>query len=284
MIRINQKASFSFVFFGIMISLISGNLTLLSTTSVIAGESAPADATINVLTRHSSTIFNAVELAFKSSSYAPSGTIDIVFKARDAHQWPTYIDDGDIDLAWGGGPTLFDEQMERGNLLPITQSSITTEIASMNDTYWQGPPAGTIAGSPMYRYDNGDLMWVGSAIASFGFTVNSFKLEAQGLPTPSKWEHLGHPIYYRDTPAVAIGNAPDTTSNTRIYEIILQKYGWDLGWAILTMMGGNSVIKTGSTEVLVAVEEGAVSIGTTIDFYGFEAELKYDYCTYVLPD
>ncbi|MFX0113035.1 MAG: ABC transporter substrate-binding protein [Candidatus Hodarchaeota archaeon] len=248
------------------------------------GNNSPNATTIQVLTRHSSTIFNEMEDAFKSSTYAPSGDIDIIFRAFDAAQWPTTIAQGDIDLAWGGGPTLFDEQMTRGNLRAITETAILTEIADMNTTYWQGPPVGTIAGSPMYRYSGGDLMWVGSAIASFGFTVNEFELENRGLPAPTKWEHLAHPNYYRDTPAIAIGNAPDTTSNTRIYEIILQHYGWDLGWAVLTMMGGNSVVKTGSTEVLVAVEDGDVAIGTTIDFYGYEAELEYEGNRYILPE
>ncbi|MHA2270656.1 MAG: ABC transporter substrate-binding protein [Candidatus Hodarchaeales archaeon] len=284
MIRINQKASIIFVLFGFMLSVVGGNLTLLSTTNVTASESAPNATQIKVLTRHSSTIFNEMEDAFKASSYAPSGDIDIVFKTFGPSQWPATIAQGDIDLGWGGGPTLFDEQISRGYIRPITEAAILTEIGDMNATYWQGPPAGTIAGSPMYRYSGNDLMWVGSAIASFGFTVNEFELENRGLLAPSKWEHLAHPTYYRDTPAIAIGNAPDTTSNTRIFEIILQHYGWDLGWAVLTMMGGNSVIKTGSTEVLVAVEEGDVAIGTTIDFYGYEAELEYEGNRYILPE
>ncbi|MFW9914463.1 MAG: ABC transporter substrate-binding protein [Candidatus Thorarchaeota archaeon] len=263
--------------------------TALSPTIARAGTSKPATTTINVLTRHSSSIYNEVEKAFKASSYAEGlGDIDILFWAYDGAQWAATIGQGDIDLGWGGGPTLFDQQMARGNLKPITQADhadILAEIANINTTYWQGPPAGTIAGSPMYRYSSGgDLMWVGSAIASFGFTINEIEIENRGLPEPSRWEHLAHPVYYRDTEAIAIGNAPQTTSNTRIYEIILQKYGWDLGWGVLTMMGGNAVIKPGSTEVLQAVEQGDVAIGTTIDFYGYEAEIEYEGNRYILPE
>lgn len=268
---------------------IVGPWTIMSPTSAKASESKPAATTINVLTRHSSSIYNEIEKAFKASSYSQGlGDVDLLFWAYDSAQWSTTIGQGDIDLGWGGGPTLFDQQMARGNLQAITQAdkaSLIAEIASINTTYWLGPPAGTIAGSPMYRYSSGgDLMWVGSAIASFGFTINEIEIENRALPEPSRWEHLAHPAYYRDTPAVAIGNAPQTTSNSRIYEIILQKYGWDLGWALITMTGGNAVIKPGSTEVLQAVEQGDVAIGTTIDFYGYEAEIEYEGNRYILPD
>ena len=73
--------------------------------------------------------------------------------------------------------------------------------------------------------ESNNLKWVAAAISSFGFTVNNKTLDQRNLPFPTTWEDLASPEFFTSIAQnnIAMGNAPDTTSNTRIYQIILQK-------------------------------------------------------------
>ncbi|MBN1786245.1 MAG: ABC transporter substrate-binding protein [Candidatus Methanofastidiosa archaeon] len=230
--------------------------------------------TITIITRHDTSIQEAFETAFLDSDYAKDANIDKVrFMQPVSGLWPTAIDNGGIDVAWGGGPTLFDQLMEL-DYLDVLTNDILPEMQYIDDN---------IGGAAMKRYSNGNVVWVAAAISSFGFTVNHNVLDAYDLEKPETWDDLADPNYFRDPPVIGVGNAPDTTSNTRIYEIILQNYGWEEGWVKLTQIAANSGIYYGSVDVLNAVETGTIAIGTTIDFYGYSSMEDYTYTEYVIP-
>lgn len=139
----------------------------------------------------------------------------------------------------------------------------------------------------MKRFDgHGRVLWVAAAISSFGFTVNNDFLADAQLPVPNKWEDIANETYGKllPQPSISMGNAPGTTSNTRIYEIIIQAFGWDEGWRILTRMAGNAGIYGGSVETQNAVEQGDVGVGMSIDFYGYTSQIDYPNCQYILPE
>lgn len=234
--------------------------------------------TLKIITRHDTAIWNVFRDSFLASQLAAdANVVAIDYVSPLAPQWIDVILNpaGMPDVAWGGGPTLFDELIAAGLL------------SKMNGTYMEEVAARVpdeIAGAPMKRNDtDGDNLWIAAAISSFGFTVNNETWAAKSLPWPSTWENLTSPDYYHPTATIAMGNAPGTTSNTRIYEIIVQKFGWDLGWDTLTWMGGNAKIYGGSVQTQTAVETGEVAVGMTIDFYGYTSMYKYSYCQYVLP-
>ncbi len=234
--------------------------------------------TLKIITRHDTAIWNVFREGFLTSQLAAdANVVAIDFVSPLAPQWIDVILNpaGMPDVAWGGGPTLFDELIAAGLL------------SKMNGTYMEEVAdrvPDEIAGAPMKRNDtDGDNLWVAAAISSFGFTVNNETWAAKSLPWPSTWENLTSPDYYHPTATIAMGNAPGTTSNTRIYEIIVQKFGWDLGWDTLTWMGGNARIYGGSVQTQTAVETGEVAVGMTIDFYGYTSMNKYSFCQYVLP-
>ncbi len=144
----------------------------------------------------------------------------------------------------------------------------------------------TIAGAGMkLNNTSGDLIWVANAISSFGFTVNHKFLDDHGLPVPHTWEELASPAYYIDpsVKAISMGDPPLTTSNTRIYQIILQAFGWEEGWSIMTRMGANAGIYPGSVDTRAAVVSGEVGIAMTIDFYGVIAVDENPDCEYIIP-
>ncbi len=237
---------------------------------------------LKVITRHPADILEKARDAFLKSPLAKKYCIkDIRMISVPPGLWPTYIEKQHIDVAWGGGPTLFDLLFKKGLLRPL-QTKLALEAAS------QIPD--TFAGQPMKRVKDGKIYWVAAAVASFGFTVNYDVAKQLGFDVSKlkSWrdlasDELGIILAKHGTPALAIADPTQSTSNTRIYEIILQAYGWEEGWRILTLMAANARIEPASGLVRDDVINGIVMVGITIDFYGYTAERINKACKYILP-
>lgn len=245
----------------------------------------PRGIILRVITRHPYDILEVARKEFLKSEFAKKYHIkDIMWLSVDAPQWVTIIRESakekgrGIDVAWGGGPTLFDMLAKKGLLAPLTSPVVLKEVDKIPDE---------IAGSPMKRKnEKGQIIWVAAAIASFGFTINKHKLAEKGLPLPEKWADLASETYAVTLPTPIIGTADPTrsTSNTRMFEIILQAYGWEKGWKILTLLAANARVYDASGLVRDAVIRGDIGAGTTIDFYGYTAQLQNpEACLYILP-
>ncbi len=261
------------------------NLELVFITTTEPPE--PTGTKIRILTRHGSDIYiNARSEFYKSDIAAEYGIVDgmIEFVPLSSSLWiDTILNSQDlagkeIDIAWGGGPVVFDLVHEAGLLAPLTDPDLIALMDTLPDE---------ISGVSAKRYKDDQVHWVGSAISSFGFTINTDYLEQEGLPEPTSWLDLASETYAVTLPNPSIGTADATlsTSNTRIFEIILQNYGWVEGWKTLTLIGGNSRIFDKSESVRDGAITGVIGAGTTIDFYGYTAQLKNpDFCKYVLPE
>jgi ABC-type Fe3+ transport system substrate-binding protein len=239
----------------------------------------PAGKTLRVITRHDSTIWTIFEPAFLASDYAKQlNIVDIEWISPDPGLWRDTIKATELDVAWGGGPTLFDQLLRDDQIQPLSGVSVLSVVDQIPDS---------LGGAPMKRRNQqGQVVWVAAAISSFGFTVNQGFLKRYGLPTPQRWEDLADTAYLKPIKTISMGNAPHTTSNTRIYIIILQCFGWDKGWSILTRMAGNAKIYSGSgisVDVQSASETGEVGVALSIDFYGYTSQLKNPDCRYIIP-
>ncbi|ABM79944.1 ABC transporter substrate-binding protein [Hyperthermus butylicus] len=238
---------------------------------------------LTVLTRHPADIQEQARDLFLESDLAKRYCVkDITFIAVPPGLWQTFIEKQNIDVAWGGGPTLFDLLFKKGLLKPL-ETQIALEAAS------QVPD--TFAGQPLKRVKDGKVYWVAAAIASFGFTINTEVAQQLDYDVSKlkSWrdlasDDLGLILVQYNTPALAIADPTQSTSNTRIYEIILQTYGWDEGWRILTLMAANARIEQSSGLVRDDVIAGIVMVGITIDFYGYTAERINPACKYILPE
>jgi ABC-type Fe3+ transport system substrate-binding protein len=248
-------------------------------------DTGPDRVELKIITRHGSDILFKARAAFLETDIAAEYGItereQIKFLGVSSSLWTdTITRSGDIDIAWGGGPVVFDIVNSEGLLSPLESDEVTAILDILPDE---------ISGAASKRIIDGDVMWVGSAISSFGFTINKEFLETEGLVEPTTWMALGNETYAQFSlfPSVtAIGTADATlsTSNTRMFEIILQTYGWKDGWELLTLMGANSRIFDKSESVRDAAIQGIIGAGTTIDFYGYTAQLEEpDLCKYVLP-
>jgi ABC-type Fe3+ transport system substrate-binding protein len=218
-------------------------------------------------------------LFLKSDVARRYGIKDIIFRPVAAGQWRALIQAGQVDVAWGGGPTLFDSLYKDGLLLPLEGEEVKAALAQIPKT---------IAGMPMTRTGpDGKVYWVAWAVSSFGITINTKVLKRIGLAEPKTWADLASLDYGRGVlmgfPAAGLANLPASTSNTRIAEIILQAYGWDEGWRVITLTAANGRIFGGSEPVRDAVIAGEIGAGWTIDFYGYTAQLQNPDAKYVIP-
>jgi ABC-type Fe3+ transport system substrate-binding protein len=242
------------------------------------GTGAP-EQSVTVLTRHDVAIHAAYEAAFLASDFAVENRItDVVWKTQDGGFWDDVIAAGGVDVLWGGGPTLFDQMQRDGNLEPLNWASIEAVLDAVPDE---------IANTDMKRLDsNNDVVWCAAAISTFGFTVNHAFLDANSLPTPNNWTHLAQPIWgsLLPTATIAMGNAPATTSNTRIYEIITQGMGWEAGWVTMARMAGSARLYPGSVQTQAAVENQEVGVSMSIDFYGYNTQANNPDCEYIIPE
>ncbi|MEM2004706.1 MAG: ABC transporter substrate-binding protein [Zestosphaera sp.] len=234
-----------------------------------------------VITRHSGDIQDIARRAFLESGIAKKYNIkNVEFKYIEAGWWVDTIKKKDYDVAWGGGPTLFDTVYQAGLLAPLTSPEVLEAVSQIPDY---------IAGAPMKRVgSDGRIYWVAAAMSSFGFTINTRTLANYGLPQPGSWRDLGNIDYAKKLVslgswAVGIADPTQSTSNTRMYEIILQAYGWDEGWKVLTTMAANSKVYSGSADVREGVIIGEVDVGITIDFYGYIAHYQNPDCKYIIP-
>jgi ABC-type Fe3+ transport system substrate-binding protein len=254
--------------------------TTEETTYTLDFSLAPSSITLQVITRHGADITMLAEQMFLQSEYAERYNIkDITWMPISSALWvETIRRKGDIDLGWGGGPVHFDIVYNEGLTSPLVSNEVHEYLDQIPDM---------MSGVPAKRIDDGEVHWVGAAISSFGFTINTQVLEYEGLPQPTKWTDLANETYAVTLPSPIIGTADAilSTSNTRIFEIIIQTFGWEEGWKILTLMGANSRIYDRSESVRDGTIIGEIGAGTTIDFYGYTAQLQNPgVCWYVFPE
>jgi ABC-type Fe3+ transport system substrate-binding protein len=175
-----------------------------------------------------------------------------------------------LDVLYGGGIDPF----------------ITMEQANLLTPY--DPPADILAAIPAQL--NGTNIidpkheWFGTALSGFGILTNQRVREAAGLPEVHTWSDLTDP---RLQGWISASDPRASGSALVIYEIILQAYGWDKGWAVLTEMSGNirNFLSSAAASV-VEVGAGDAAYGVAIDQYG-QAQVAYygkENVTFTLPE
>ena len=138
-----------------------------------------------------------------------------------------------------------------------------------------------LAGVPLYDPDH---VWYGATLASFGIVYNKVVLRLTKLPVITTWEDLASPGAFG-----WVGSADPRKSGSvhLVYEIILQAYGWEKGWRIITGLGANVRNFTNSmTQTPKDVAIGEVAYGLAIDFYAWAQvkEAGSDKIGFVMPD
>lgn len=175
-----------------------------------------------------------------------------------------------IDMMFGGGSDPFMELARLGLLAPYR---LPGALLSML-------PA-EVGGYPVY---DAGYRWYGATMAGFGIVYNKRVTQLVDLPLPETWEDLTDPRLYSWVGAAD----PRKSGSAHVpFEIILQVYGWERGWQIITALGANArgFANTGS-QVPKDVTSGEVAYGMAIDFYAW-AQINAvgpDMIGYTMPD
>ena len=157
-----------------------------------------------------------------------------------------------IDVLYGGGVEPFLELEKEGLLTPYD------------------PPPDILAPIPpklggMDIFDPGHE-WFGAAFSAFGIITNERVRQAVGLPKVYTWADLADPRVYG---WISASDPRASGSALQIYEIILQSYGWEKGWSVLTEFSANvRNFLSSSASSAVEVGVGDAAYGVAIDTYG----------------
>jgi ABC-type Fe3+ transport system substrate-binding protein len=175
-----------------------------------------------------------------------------------------------VDVLYGGGVDPF---------LDLKKDGLLTRY---------DPPPEILAQIPA-KLNGMDLMdpdheWFGAVLTGFGIITNERVRQAVGLPVVRTWADLADP---KLVGWISASDPRASGSALAIYEIILQSYGWDTGWAILTETSANVRQFLGSSAAsAVEVGVGDAAYGVAIDTYGQAQSGFYgrDNVRFLLPE
>ena len=174
-----------------------------------------------------------------------------------------------VDIVFGGGTDPYIYLKEKGLLAPYRlPRPILSAIAP------------DIAGLPLYDPDH---TWYSASMTGFGIIFNRAVLKKLGLPEPGTWADLARPEYFS---WVGCADPRKSGSAHMAYEIILQAYGWEKGWQVLSAIGANARGFTSAAgQVPKDVTAGEVACGLSIDFYAWAQVRIYgpEVVGFVLP-
>jgi iron(III) transport system substrate-binding protein len=156
----------------------------------------------------------------------------------------------DIDLVFGGGP-IFDQMKQ---LAMLQKATLPQDVLAAI------PPKA--AGQPLLDPDG---YWYGTAISTFGLVYNRTLIKDKGLPEVKDWLAVADPKYFG-----YVGAADPSKSSTalKVYEVILQAYGYERGMGVLARLAGNArEFYTQAGDVPRNCAQGFIAVGPCIDFY-----------------
>lgn len=188
------------------------------------------------------------------------------FLVAEYHSGPS----AGVDVLYGGGIISYLELKKEGLLTrydppPVILMQIPTHLNGM-------------------EIIDPDHEWFGTCLSGFGIITNEKVRQAAGLPEVQTWADLTDP---RLAGWVSACDPRASSSVLQIYEIILQSYGWDKGWAVLMEMSGNvRHFLSSSAASAVEVGLGDAAYGVAIDSYG-QAQAGYygpDNVSFSLPE
>jgi ABC-type Fe3+ transport system substrate-binding protein len=217
---------------------------------------------LTVVTRLAPEEGNALRERFLKSDIASrAGISDVEFRKEDVGKWRSFVESGAVDIFFVGGYSVYMSLCREGYLEPISSRDVIDRASSI--------------GAQIFRDDRGNTCFISVSRTIFSFTVNNDYLARYSLPKPRSWEDLASPNFsaslLRGDPAISFPTPSKSTTAARTVELILQKYGWDRGWQILTLIGANSKIVESSERARDDVATGISGAAPTVLVYGLRA-------------
>ncbi len=206
----------------------------------------------------------AIRRAFLNSSIAKEyNIIDIEFRKEDYSKWAELSESGYVDGFFVGEKYIYDVLCGEGRLSSFTLKELVDVVKRLDRRY--------------YGMDSkGGYCWVAVGQAVYGFIINKVFLEKHGLQEPQKWSDLAKVEYLKPLLlGESTGSFPRPTksgTSRTVVHGILQKYGWEEGWRVLTIIAMVSNIVDSSEKARDEAAEGVVAVAPAYIGYGIEAE------------
>ena len=216
-----------------------------------------------VVTSYPPSFFEPFRAAFERANADMRVTI-VQRNTASASRFVIEKADVPADIFWASAADAFELLKRNGSLRPIA-------------------PRNTGAPDHVFGYPVNDPQgyYLGFALSGYGFVYNPAHLARSKLPVPENWQDLLNPVY-----SGQIGITTPSRSGTThlIVEALLQTYGWEKGWAMLSQLGGNlSTVTARSFGVASGVAQRRFSIGITIDFLATSPDFAGAGNVFVLP-
>ena len=254
-------------------------ITLCTVSILICGQTAYTQDKLVIISPHWEGIETEFDTGFKAWYVKETGrevttdwldqggsSSDFRFIESEFKRLPEGIG---IDLFFGGGTDNYLKLAAKGLLAPYKLPE-----AQLNRIPKE------IFGIPVY---DPEYRWYGAALSSFGIMYNEELRALLNLPEIRTWDDLTNPKLIN---RVGAADPRESGSAHMMYELILQGYGWEKGFELITQLGANvRAFSTGSNAIPRDVVAGQVIYGMAIDFYAYGqiAVIGADKIQYVVP-
>jgi len=207
---------------------------------------------------------DAIRTAFLASDIAKElNIVDVEIKKLDFNLWRDLGVKGEVDLFLVGEPSIFNSLCAEGALRTLDSPTLL-EVAKKL-------PQGFVGYA-----SNGSACWLGIGLGVYGYIVNGDFFNRYGLTKPESWSNLANPDYarvLREGKSLVSFPLPSKSGTARTTIIgILQGYGWEEGWRLLTAIGALSNIVTSSERARDDATTGVVGLAPAYVGYGLQAE------------
>ena len=260
--------------------IVLGMMILVVAFLSACGKPDSTDVKLILISPHQESISREMTAGFQEWYKAKHG-VDVKLEWLDqggTTNIMTYIEsefkrrpDGiNIDIFFGGGTDPYLNLKKMGLLQPYR---LPDEILSK--------VAKEYAGSPIY---DPEFHWYGACLSGFGIIYNKEQIALNKLPEPKTWADLARPELMG---WVSSADPRQSGSVHKMYEIILQSYGWEKGFEIITKMDANvKGFKRGAGDIPRDVDLGETAYGLAIDIYASAkiAEAGTDRLGYMMPE
>jgi ABC-type Fe3+ transport system substrate-binding protein len=163
-----------------------------------------------------------------------------------------------VDVLFGGGVEIHTPLAEKGLL-----------VAPDLPVYVEAGLEREIAGLPLH---DPERRWFGAAMSGFGIVRNKRIVERMSLPGVREWADLTNPRLFG---WVASGDPTTSGSVHKLFELVLQAYGFEKGYAAICQIAGNvAAFDEGGNAAPRAVGLGQSAYGMCIDMYGREQQSR----------
>lgn len=228
--------------------LLKGAAALAASLSLPRAQSAPTtQQTITVLTAYQDDVLRQFEAAFEQAH----SQYRLQFVWRMPHDTLPYLADGNthgVDVLWMASPRTFFALKHKDLWRTLDLGKLT-------------PPdriGGTQLNDPEHQY-------LATEMAAYGMAVNMRALQSLGLPPPQDWPDL---LDARYAGHIALPVPSRVGFASVLMDIVLQQWGWDQGWALLSELAGNAtLVGNGANFITDEVSSGRAAIGISIDFF-----------------